>query len=424
MQSRDTTMNFNQISFPNFRVVAGLANDPLYRTSFFMAFSSVFNAGCGFFFWMMAARLYTVEQVGLATALISSLGLVILFSRLGFDFSIIRFISSENKGKVISTSLIITTAACILAGMTFILLADLFSPSMFFLKEPEYALAFLLIGAVNSAANVTGNAFVADRKADHYFLQNFFMALRIPALAPLAFLGVFGIFGSVGLGFLVGSIFGLFAIQRSIAAIRPEVDWDFIRRSFRFSSRNYVSGILSVAPTLIIPIMVLNMLGEAEAARYYIAFAIGNLVLIIPSSLGTSLFVEGSHGEGLRKSVIRAGAASMVLLVPAVLVLVLFGDKLLGMLSGEYVEAFDLLRIIALSSFPVAVYSLFVPIQNVRMRVEGVVKLNALRCVLLLGLSYVLVQRCGILGAGYAWMATYGVIVLGVGWVGCRVGWV
>lgn len=417
-------MNFKQISFPNFRAIAGLANDPLYRNSFFMAFSSFFNAGCGFFFWIIAARLYTVEQVGMATALISSLGLVILFSRLGFDFSIIRFISLENKGKVIGTSLIITTAACILAGAIFILLADRFSPSMFFLREPGYALAFLLIGALNSAALVTGNGFVADRKADHYFLQNLFNALRIPSLIPLAFLGVFGIFGSVGLGYLVSSLFGLGALHMSIAAIRPEVDWDFIRRSFRFSSWNYVSYILYVAPTLIIPIMVLNMLGEVEAARYYIAFAIGNIALVIPQSLGTSLFVEGSHGEGLRRNVMHAGVASMVLLVPTVLVFVLFGNRLLGMLKGEYVEAFDLLRIIALSSFPVAAYSLFVPIQNVMMRVEGVVKLNALRCVLLLGLSYVLVQRYGILGAGYAWMATYGVIVLGVGWVAWREGWV
>ncbi len=424
MQSRDTTMNLNQISFSNFRAIAVLANDPLYRNSFFMAFSSVFSAGCGFFFWMIAARLYTVEQVGLATALISSLSLVILFSRLGFDFSIIRFISSENKGKVISTSLIITTAASILVGAIFILLADILSLSMLFLKEPGYALAFMLIGAVNSAASVTGNAFVADRKADYYFLQNLFMALRIPALVPLAFLGVFGIFGSVGLGFLVASFFGLMILHRCIKTIRPQVDLDFIRRSFRFSSWNYASSILSVAPILIIPLMVLNMLGEAEAAKYYIAFAIGNLVLIIPNSLGTSLFVEGSHGEGLKKSVLRAGGTSFTILVPSVLVLFFFGDRLLKLLKGEYMEAFDLLRIIALSSFPVAVYSLFVPIQNLRMRVESIVKLNALRCILLLGLSYVLMQRYGILGVGYAWMATYGVIVVIVGWYAWRVGWI
>ena len=72
------------------RHAAGMLSDPLYRNSLFMAFTSVFNAGCGFFFWMIAARLYTVEQVGLATALISALGLVVLLSRLGFDVSAIR----------------------------------------------------------------------------------------------------------------------------------------------------------------------------------------------------------------------------------------------------------------------------------------------------------------------------------------------
>ena len=401
-----------------------MARDGLYRTSFFMAFTSIFNAGCGFFFWMIAARLYTVEQVGQATALISSLGLVAFFSMLGFDYSIIRFFPSEDRARVISTSLIVTTAASIMAGLIYILLVQIPAPSMLFLMEPGYALTFLLICAINSVAVIAGNAFIADRKADHYFLQNLFMALRIPALIPLAYLGVFGIFGSVGLGYLAASLFGLVTLKRSIAAIRPQVDLEFIRRSFRFSSWNYVSSILNAAPTLIIPIMVLNMLGEAEAAKYVIAFAIGNLVLVIPSSFGTSLFVEGSHGEGLEKSILRAGGASLVLMVPAVLVLFFFGDRLLGLLKGEYVEAFSLLRIIAISSVPVACYSLFTPIQNVRMRVESIVRLNALRCVLLLGLSYVLMQRYGILGAGYAWMVTYVIIVLGIMQIAKREGWV
>jgi O-antigen/teichoic acid export membrane protein len=417
-------MDFKHISYQNCRAIVGLARDPLYRNSFFMAFSSVFNAGCGFFFWVIAARLYTIEQVGLATALISSLGLVVLFSWLGLDSSIIRFLPLKDKGRVIGTSLTVTTVACITFGVTYILLTEILAPSMLFLREPGYALTFLLIGAVNLVALVTGVAFVADRKADHYFFQNLFMALRIPALVPLAFLGVFGIFGSVGLGYLVASCYCVVTLQRGIGVIRPQVDLDFIRSSFRFSIWNYISSILFTAPTLIIPIMVLNMLGEAEAAKYYIAFAIGNMVLIIPGSLGTSLFVEGSHGEGLKRSAIRAGVTSLLFLVPAVLVLLLIGDRLLGLLKGGYVEAFDLLRIIALSSFPVAAYSLFIPIQNVMMRVESIVKLNALRCALLLGLSYVLIQRYGIVGTGYAWMTTNGIIALGIGLIVWREGWI
>lgn len=417
-------MNFKNIRYLNCRAITALARDPLYRNSFFMAFSSIFNAGCGFFFWMTAARLYSVEEVGVATALISSLGLVILFSRLGFDVSIIRFFPTGDKARIFSTSLIITTAASLLVGAACVMLAEFLSPSLAFLKEPGCVIVFLLIGTVNSVAAITGNAFVADRKTDHYFFQNIFMALRIPLLIPMAFLGVIGIFGSVGLGYLVASFIGLLTLQRSIAAIKPQVNRDFICRSFQLSSWNYVSSILSAAPSLIMPIMILNMFGEAEAAKYYIAFAIGNLVLIIPNSLGTSLLVEGSHGEGLKQSVLRAVYASLALLVPAVLVLFLFGDRLLGMLKWEYVEAFDLLRIIALSSFPVAVYSLFVPIQNVRMKAESIVTLNALRCMFLLGLSYILMQRNGILGAGYAWLATYVIIMLVIGWMAKREGWI
>lgn len=43
------------------------ARDPLYKNSVFMMLSSVTNAGFGFFFWMIAARLYSAEDVGLAS---------------------------------------------------------------------------------------------------------------------------------------------------------------------------------------------------------------------------------------------------------------------------------------------------------------------------------------------------------------------
>lgn len=417
-------LNSVQSSLRSHRSAAEFIKNPLYKSSLFLVLTSVFNAGCGFFFWMIAARMYSVEAVGLATALISSLGLVVLFSRLAFDFSIIRFFPTGDKSRIFSTCLIITTVATLLMGAVYILLIEFLTPSLYLLKEPGYALAFLLIGAANSVAAITGNAFVADRKAEHYFFQNIFMALRIPLLILLVFLGTFGIFSALGLSFLVASIFALLILRRSLMIIRPEIDVDFIRRSFRFSSWNYASNILSTAPTLVLPIMILNMFGEAEAARYYIAFTIGNLVLIIPNSLGTSLFVEGSHGEGLKKSVMRAMGASLVLLVPAVLVLILFGDRLLGLLGGEYLDAFDLLRVLALSSFFVTIYSLFIPIQNVRMEVESVVKLNAIRCLFLLGLSYVLIQQYGILGAGYAWMITYWIITFVVAIVVKKERWI
>ena len=404
--------------------IARLTKDPLYRNSFFMAFTSIFNAGCGFFFWMIAARLYTVEEVGLATALISSLGLILLFSRLGFDFSIIRFFPTNDKAKVFGTSLVVTTIASLLVAVIFIFLVELISPSLVFLKCPAYAIAFLLVVVVNSISAITGNAFVADRKADNYLFQNLFMAFRIPLLIPLVTLGIFGIFSSVGLSYLIASLFGMLSLKRTLNVIRPNLDTNFVSRSIKFGSWNYVSNILSTAPTLILPLMILKMLGEAEAAKYYIAFTIGNLVLIIPNSVGTSLFVEGSHGEGLKKSVMRAGKASIVLLAPTVFALFIFGDRLLGFISGVYVEAFNFLRILVLSSFLVMIYSLFIPIQNIRMRVESIAKLNLIRFALLLGLSYIFIPKFGILGVGYGWMISYTLIDLKIAITAKKEGWI
>lgn len=64
--------------------------DPLFKNSLFIMLTSVSSAGFGFIFWMLAAKLYSPQDVGIATVLISSMALLILLSRFGLDFSIDR----------------------------------------------------------------------------------------------------------------------------------------------------------------------------------------------------------------------------------------------------------------------------------------------------------------------------------------------
>jgi len=73
--------------------------DPLYKNSFFIMLTSISNAGFGFFFWMLAAKLYPKEDVGVATALISAMGLISMLSLLGFDISLVRFLPEREDKK-------------------------------------------------------------------------------------------------------------------------------------------------------------------------------------------------------------------------------------------------------------------------------------------------------------------------------------
>ena len=370
---------------------------------------SYFNVASGFFFWIIAARFYSIEDVGVATALMSSLGLVMLFSRFGFDHSIIRYLPIYDKNKVFNSCLIITTISTILVGFIYILSVNYFSSSLSFMQDFKFVMIFLVFAVMNSITSIIGNAFVAIRNGGLFFIQNVLQGVRVPLLIPLVFLGSFGIFGSVGISYLVATFFSFLTIKKHMG-LNFKIDRAFIKESLSYSSGNYISHVLMVSPTLILPILILNLSGEIETAKYYIAYAIGNLVLIIPDSLGTSLFVEGSHGESLKKNIKKALIAIYSFLIPSVIFLYFFGDILLGFFGKNYMEAFELLRYFALSSFFVVAYSLFVPIQKVRMKIESIVKLNLLRFLLLLGLSYVFISIFGIVGAGYAWMLTHAVL--------------
>ncbi len=404
-------------------IYGAYSKDPLYKNSFLLIIINILNAVSSFVFWIFAARIYLVEDVGLATALMSSVGLIITFSRLGFDYSIIRFFPISDKAKVFNTSLGVTTVFSLIAGTAYILMIEYFSPSLEFLKKPGYALLFLLIAASESIASIAGRAFIADRMVINYLIQNIILIIRIVFLALLASYGSLGIVSSVGLAYLVASAFSMLTLAGQYNGIRIGFDIEFINESLKFSFWNYISSLLSLTPTMILPIMILNLLGETEAAKYYITFAIANFILIIPNAAGTSLFVEVSHGNNLRKNVIQAVLISFALIIPSLLFFYVFGEDLLRMLGSDYSDAFCLLEILALSSFPAVFYYLSIPIRNAMMDTDSIVKLNLIRFLLLLGLSHILIVNYGIIGAGYGWLISHCILALFIIWISKKNRW-
>jgi O-antigen/teichoic acid export membrane protein len=216
----------------------------------------------------------------------------------------------------------------------------------------------------------------------------------------------------------------LFLLVKSGVNLIFTLDRKFLYDAFHFSAGNYLSGLLTAAPALIIPIMVLKVLGAEETAGYYIAYSIAVLLFEIPSAVSTSLFVEGSHGEMLRKNTLKALLIIVLLLIPAVIILCLFGGSILGIFGKSYVEGLDLLRIMVLSSFFVAVVNVYFSIKNVQKDMKGRVFLSALLFFLLIGLSYVFMPVFGIVGVGYAWMGGYGLCSVVVGVTVWRERWI
>jgi O-antigen/teichoic acid export membrane protein len=395
------------------QILAKLPNifkDHLYRNSMFLVLSRLLNATAGFLFWVVAAKLYSITEVGTATALISSLGLIMLFSRFGFDLSLIRYGVNADKNKVFNTSLVITSIAATIISLIYILGINFLqiSPSL----NLSYGMLFILIAILNSIALITGNMFLALRKGQYFFIQTVLICLRVFLLFPLANLKSFGIFLALGTCYVLSFIFSLWVLHKEVKINFLEIDRPFIKESFKFSIGSFISNILMEAPILILPIMVLHLLGQAQTAIYYIAMTIGNLALIVPYALSVSLFVEGSHGQPLKQNIFRACTTAYLFLIPIIVIISLWGKNILALISQEYVEAYDLLFLVIIASSFAVIYMVFISVQNIKMRVERNIKFNLLRFVLLLGTSYYLIPKYNINGVGYAWLLTHVILTL------------
>ncbi|CAJ37104.1 oligosaccharide flippase family protein [Methanocella arvoryzae] len=398
-------------------------NIQLYKNSFFIITTRFLTVVTGFVFWLVAARLYSIENVGLATALFSAATLILQFSTFGLENSIMRFFGSHDKNKVINTSLIVTTVSAFIFGLVYIMIAGIVSPDLGFIQEPLYGTIFLFFVIISSVVMVTGSAFVGLRKAEYALSQNIVLMSRIVFLVPLFFLGAIGILSAIGIAYVLVCIL-VFYQMRKFVRFAWDVDYGFLQKYKSFFSGNYISNMLYNATYSITPILVLNILGEVAAAKYYIAFTIGCFFFQIPYSVGTSLLVEGSHGESLRKNAFRALGIIYAILIPANIFIYFFGSSVLALFGAQYVESTDLLRIIAFSSFFFAIYALMIPIQNVRMKVRSVLTLNVVLFVLFAGLSCIFLIYFGVVGVGYAMLTTYlimALIVLGIikmeGWL-------
>lgn len=371
--------------------------------------SSWANAGLGFVFWLLAANLYLPEDIGLATSIISSLSLIILISRFGLDNSIIRFYPTRDKTSLFGTSIVITTASSLILAVIFILGIGFFSPSLSILASPLNFILFLIFTGLYSIFWQAGIAFLAARKANYNFFQYLINDSKIILLFPLIALGAIGIFAAFGFALILSTIASFIFLVKVGIKVKLTVDRGFLKDSFVFSTSNYINQLLIWSPTLLLPIITLNSLGAADAAFYYIAYAIAAALYMIPNAVSTSLFVEGSHGREMRFMIKKSIKTTMLVLVPLTILLFFFGNIILGLIGPEYSSSgFDLLRIMLMSVFFVAIVQIGISVMRIRNANSHLIIISAWVFTSLIISSLILIDTMGLIGLGYSWLISYG----------------
>jgi O-antigen/teichoic acid export membrane protein len=407
-----------QISLKNF--YKHVMTDPLYRNSIFNMSSTFMLGGSGFVFWIIIARLYKPESVGIATTLISIMTLLNNFTILGLHSSLNRYLpKSTNKNDLISSSFVIVTLVTLLTSVVFLVGIQTFSPQLSFLQSNFlYIASFTIFIIFNSWNMLVDSVFLAFRSASNIFIKNSVVSIS-KIILPFAFiaLGAYGIFASTALAFTLGVIISLITLFVSFKVrFSGSINISIIKETMVYSFANYVTSFVINMPSLVLPVIILNALSAKYAAYYYVASMIQSILQVIPVAAGQALVTEGSYNETeLKKHVKKAFTTILVILIPAISIIVFFGQILLQMFGKSYAtESLQFLQLYGASKIFTAILLISNAIMNIKHQVKLLVLWNVISALLTLWLSYAFISS-KLVGVGWGWMlgqAITGVISL------------
>ena len=397
---------------------------PLYRNAIFLMANTVVGSGIGFFFWMVVARYYTPYEVGLAAAIVSVTVFLGMLSRFGFDIGLVRFLPSSGKNSraMINSCFTISGAAAILISFTFLMGLEIWSPALLFIRENWIFFAsFILFSVVFALFPLMNQVFVARRNAKFVLAGSLISGMRValPILFAL-FFGAFGIFASWSVALLFALIIGMLVFMPLVnPGYRPvpTVSKSVVNDMIHFSAGNYIAAILVAMPAAMLPLLIVNTLPAENVAYYYIAFTIAGLLFAITYAVCMSLFAEGSHFERELKSNVRKALKFIfLLLTPAVILILFFGDYLLLLFEAEYsIKGLALLQIFAVSSIFVAFNSTFIATRQVLKIIKPIIAVAAFNAFTIVALGYILLNWLGLVGIAIAWLVSQGLVSLGIG---------
>jgi O-antigen/teichoic acid export membrane protein len=411
--------------------------DSLTRNSFYLMASTVTTAGLGYFFWIIAAHIFTKQELGVGSAVISLCSTISLVIYLGPSVMLIeRLPKTEHSSewtvffyRTCSVTAIVTSMA-----MAVVLPVILISHNyrLFFAGPSEILIAIASAGAI-TLLNLIGSAFIAARRAGRFLsMQTLVSVEKLVCLFPLAAFGAVGLVDAWGLSAVIGIVVAIVWLvptmglgkrlnHKSRRSTRipqqirhgPRQQARHRRRS-RALSRPYIQRLVGQHLTsvggmltpLLLPVLVVTRLGAESNAYFYVTWMMGSAFFLVSPAVATAVFAESVRASAsLQNEVAKAMKIIAVLLIPAMLVMIAGGRIILGFFGASYAAAgYSLLILLAISAVPDAVSNIATSVWRVTHQLGYAAAINLGIMVITLASSWFLMPSLGIMGVGVAWL--------------------
>ncbi|MFE1774675.1 lipopolysaccharide biosynthesis protein [Streptomyces sp. NPDC059008] len=395
---------------------------PLFRNAYALMLNTGVSGLLGLGFWLVAARFYTESAVGQGSAAIAAMKLLAGLTAVTLTGALARFIpvSGRTTRRLVLRTYGGSSVVVAIAATAFLLTLDLWGPSYRFLHGTLNGLGFVLAVVAWSLLTLQDGVLTGLRSALWVPVGNLaFSAVKLGLLVAFAAaVPTAGVFVSwvaaiaVSVVPLAWLVFRRL-IPRHVRTTRHTARPPSLRETGRFLAGDYTGSLFSLAVVYLVPVLVASQVGAADNAYFYIATTIGGTVNLLALNMGASLTVEGAHDPARLAANTRAALRRMArIMVPVCLALFVCAPYLLGFFGPGYAEAATpLLRWFAVGAALRVVMEVHFAVLRAQSRTSGLAALQGLLCVLVLGLTLVLLPRMGLTGAGVAEISSLAVIV-------------
>ncbi len=393
------------------KLVGQYKSSELKHSSNLLILAQLINAGGLFLFWIINARLFSADIVGLATAFVSFGVLTATFTNLGLPNTIIRFLpKSKYRGGLFTASFMLVALASLIGGLVALIVARHYVGKLEFVTG-ELGLELLMVLLVMSTAisALLDGTLVSLHKGKLILAKS--IITNLPRLVlPFVVVGA-GLRGItavyvgsllVGIGYNSLMIIGRLLAEHSL---RPNITQVTKHRAYAVS--NYFGGMFGVLPVTVAPLVVLAKLGPASAAYFYMPMMIAALMSLICNSISQALIADCSQTDDVashRALFHRAFKHQYKLLIPLIVGLMIAGWPILSIYGSEYaVNGYVPLLVLLLSGLLVGLNWLGDTWLNIQKRSRDYFLMNAFNAVAVVSFVWLFAGH-GLVAVSLGWM--------------------
>ncbi|WP_169064044.1 lipopolysaccharide biosynthesis protein [Geodermatophilus dictyosporus] len=320
--------------------------------------------GLGFLFWLVAARIASPTEVGLAAGAVSAMMLCTQFAILGFGSAVITHLKA-NEGRLptlLNSALTLVVSASGVLSLVFVGFSGLVLAQLDVVAHsPAFAALFVAAAVFGTLGILLDQTATALRRGDQALVRNVVFGvgtlLGLVAVATgLDAPSAGAVFAPWAVAGALATTVGLWQLRRAIPRyrIRTSVDGPLSGALVRSALPNYALTLAERTPGLLLPVIVTELLAPDTNATWYAVWMMAWIVYIVPVQVGLTVFSEVAADPGSHSAAVRRGVRSSLgigLLVAGTVAVA--ADPLLGLLGPHYAEGGATpLRILVLGWLP------------------------------------------------------------------------